>query len=261
MLFCMLSGRPAESAEPAAAPAAVAPQPHMVSDSVMFGSVKQTSTAATTDKQQQQQPPQQQQQDVQEQQEASSKVSRATRSAAGAAAAVSTEQQALPRTRRSSQRLSQPPATAGQDAAGAAGADAAEAGAAVEPAGNATDCRLAALGVTDPEAVPMFLERVVLWWCGVPEGSAEHFELQTILHAYAGVRFPEIQDITTHIMVSAGGAGKSQQAQQQLYAGFVECTPIQHICDVSMPPTARHSMDCAPAHTRPAAGASADPAS
>jgi hypothetical protein len=177
----------------------------MVSESAMFGSVKQTSTAATTDKQQQQ-PPQQQQQDEQEQQEASSKVSRATRSAAGAAA-MSTVQQALPRTRRSSQRLSQPPAAAGQDAAGATGTDAAETGAAVEPAVNATDSRLAALGVTDPEAVPMFLERVVLWWCGVPEGSAEHFELQTILHAYAGVRFPEIQDITTHVMVSAGGAG------------------------------------------------------
>ena len=47
----------------------------------------------------------------------------------------------------------------------------------------------------------MFLERVVMWWCGVPSGSTEHAELQTILHAYAGVTFPDLCEATTHIMV------------------------------------------------------------
>jgi hypothetical protein len=49
------------------------------------------------------------------------------------------------------------------------------------------------------DAAPMFLERVVLWWCGVPADAA--LELQSILHLYAGVRFPELCDSTTHIMV------------------------------------------------------------
>jgi hypothetical protein len=49
------------------------------------------------------------------------------------------------------------------------------------------------------DAAPMFLERVVLWWCGVPPDVAG--ELQSILHLYAGVRFPDLCDATTHIMV------------------------------------------------------------
>jgi pyruvate/2-oxoglutarate dehydrogenase complex dihydrolipoamide acyltransferase (E2) component len=51
------------------------------------------------------------------------------------------------------------------------------------------------------DAAPMFLERVVLWWCGVPSDAAG--ELQKMLLLYAGVRFPDLCDATTHIMVNS----------------------------------------------------------
>lgn len=58
-----------------------------------------------------------------------------------------------------------------------------------------------AAAAVEQDEPPMFLERVVLWWCGIPAGSAQHRELQTILHTYAGVRYPELCDSITHIMV------------------------------------------------------------
>jgi hypothetical protein len=180
----------------------------------MFGnnSSKQASTAATNK--------QQQQAELEPGlQEASSRASgkqtaasTAAAAAVAAAAAAAIEQQVNSRTRSRSQRLSQqpPPAAEQQQQQAAAqpeGTDPADAAPAAADTSaavhvNSTDARLAALGVTDADAAPMFLERVVLYWCGIPEGSSEHFELQTILHAYAGIRFPDIQDITTHIVVS-----------------------------------------------------------
>jgi hypothetical protein len=62
------------------------------------------------------------------------------------------------------------------------------------------------------DAAPMFLERVVLWWCGVPPGAAQ--ELQGILHLYAGVRFPDLCDSTTHIMVRDLGHSKCDGSRQ-----------------------------------------------
>lgn len=164
----------------------------------MFGSnAKQAASTTTTNQQPQQQP-------EAEQQEGSSKAR--TRRAAAAAAAASIEQQAGSKTRSSSQRLSQPPAAAAEEPAAADGpraaAEPAPGQAALNPAAaNSTRSRLAALGIPDPDSAPMFLERVVMWWCGVPPGSSEHLELQSILHAYAGVRFPVLSDATTHIMV------------------------------------------------------------
>jgi hypothetical protein len=140
--------------------------------------------------------PQQQAPGAPPQQEASSKT-RSKRSAAAAAAASIEQQAGSSKTRRSSQRLSQAPPPAEPEAAD----DQDTAAAAAVVSVNGTDSRLAALGVVDAEAAPMFLERVVLWWCGIPDASSDHWELQTILHAYAGIRFPDIQDITTHIMV------------------------------------------------------------
>jgi hypothetical protein len=151
----------------------------------------------------QQQAPEEQQQlapDGPQQQEASTKT-RAKRSTTAAAAASIEQQAGSSKTRRSSQRLSQaPPPAAAPDSADDPD-DQAAAAAAVVPV-NGTDSRLAKLGVVDAEAAPMFLERVVLWWCGIPDASSDHWDLQTILHAYAGVRFPDIQHSTTHIMVS-----------------------------------------------------------
>lgn len=188
-----------ETTEQPAAPAAVAPQLHKVSKDAMFQDAhpKQTSSK----QQQATDEPQQLAPDAPQQQEASSK-SRAKRSAAAAAAAASIEQQAgSSKARRSSQRLSQPPPAAAAEPEAADDLDADAAAAAAAVAVNGTDSRLAALGVADAEAAPMFLERVVLWWCGIPDASSDHWELQTILHAYAGVRFPDIQEVTTHIMV------------------------------------------------------------
>lgn len=210
----------------------------------MFGGPADNRTASTaTDKQQQAAEAQQQQQ-----QEASSK-SKAKRPAA------SIEQQAASsKSRRSSQRLSQPPASsADQEAAAAAAAAGAAGAAAADPAAaaaahavalqaaataaaaaaqlqpvNSTDSRLAALGLTDAEAAPMFLERVVLWWCGIPEGSSEHKELQAILHAYAGVRFPDMHDITTHIMVRPQTTPCGRVAVNLLlWRGQVDCARTQ----------------------------------
>jgi hypothetical protein len=57
----------------------------------------------------------------------------------------------------------------------------------------------------------MFLERVVLWWCGVPPDVAG--ELQSTLHLYAGVRFPDLCDATTHIMVSCACCEMGQRVE------------------------------------------------
>ncbi len=60
------------------------------------------------------------------------------------------------------------------------------------------------VSVADLDAVGdgvWFLERVVLYMCGVPATSAEHKELMLILAHYAGCRYPELCDDITHILV------------------------------------------------------------
>jgi len=45
------------------------------------------------------------------------------------------------------------------------------------------------------------LERVVVWWCGIPHASAEYQELSGILAAYGGTRTRTLNRSITHIIV------------------------------------------------------------
>lgn len=191
--------RPVDAAAKAA-PAAAVPQLNAVSESVMFGSTAKAASLNTADKQQQQQ-----QQPDPGQEASSSRPTARTTQAPAAAAAAAPEAMAGCVTRRGSQRLSQP--AAGAQAPGSVDERAPGRGA-VSVSGSAS--RLAALGIEDVDAAPMFLERVVMWWCGVPAGSSEHLELHCILHAYAGVRFPDLCEATTHIMVRRGRGAPSE---------------------------------------------------
>jgi hypothetical protein len=48
----------------------------------------------------------------------------------------------------------------------------------------------------------VFLEGVVLWWCGLPEGSPEQVEMLGVLCQYAGHVYPDLCSSITHILVS-----------------------------------------------------------
>lgn len=49
----------------------------------------------------------------------------------------------------------------------------------------------------------MFLERIILWMCGVTVGSAEYKEMMSILAQYGGSLYPQLCKSTTHIVVSS----------------------------------------------------------
>ena len=83
----------------------------------------------------------------------------------------------------------------------------------------------------------VFLEGVVLWWCGVPEGSPEQVEILGILCQYAGHLYPDLCSSVTHIMVSRGGLHTClpqyllvRRVWRCLQAGFVSIYPASCPC-------------------------------